>query len=150
MKLFFQKILKSHKRALRGILSVYGSELSFRVQFWWGVIVLSQIFYWPIGDIKRIILILLVFLMLITEILNTTFEHLFDEIEKRYRAKISYLKDILAGGALLMAIASGTLGTYILWPYIVDVVFYAVIESIFIVILIYLFRGLKKITKKLK
>ena len=148
MTRYLQKIIKSHKTAFRGIVRVYKSELPFRIQFWWGIIVLSQVFYWPIGEIKRLILILLVFLMLIAEILNTTFEKLFDEIEKRYHARIGYLKDILAGAALLMAIASATIGVLILWPYIVKVVLFALIESGLIIILIYSARLIRNLIKK--
>jgi len=142
-----KKIAQSVKTAFRGILCVYETEISFRIQFWFGIIILTQIFYWPIGEIKRLILILLVFLMLITEILNTAFEKLFDEIEKRYHSKIGYLKDILAGAALLMAIGSATIGIVILWPYILKVILFASAESGLIIILIYSFRGIRKLVK---
>jgi diacylglycerol kinase (ATP) len=143
-----KKITRSVKTAFRGILRVYGTEISFRIQFWFGVIVLTQTFYWPIGEMKRLILILLVFLMLITEIVNTAFEKLFDEIEKRYHSKIGYLKDILAGAALLMAISSATIGIIILWPYILKVILFALVESGLIIILIYSFRGIRKLVKR--
>ena len=147
MSKLIKKIVRAHENALRGILKVYSSELPFRIQFWWGVIVLTQTFYWPIGEIKRLILILLVFLMLIAEILNTTFEKLFDEIEKRYRTKIAYLKDILAGAALLMTIGSATIGLLIFWPFIVNVIIFALAESGIIIILIYIFKGIKRLIK---
>jgi hypothetical protein len=86
--------------------------------------------------------------MLITEIVNTAFEKLFDEIEKRYHSKIGYLKDILAGAALLMAISSATIGIIILWPYILKVILFALVESGLIIILIYSFRGIRKLVKR--
>jgi len=145
---FVKKILKSHKIAIRGILKVYKTELTFRVQFWWGVIVLTQTFYWPIGEIKQLILVLVVFLMLLSEILNTTFEKLFDFMEQRYNTHIGYLKDILAGGVLLMAITSVAIGIMIFWPYITQLIIFSILESIGIVILIYGFRLVKKMIKK--
>jgi len=148
MDKFFKRLSKSFKIALRGILRAYGTEVTFRVQFWWGMIVLSQTFYWPIGEIKKLMLILMVFLMLLSEIINTTFEKLFDFIEKRYNEHIGYLKDILAAGVLLMAICSVVIGTMIFWPYITKVILYAIIESIIIVIFIYSFRFIKKLIRK--
>jgi len=143
-----KKISRSIKTAFRGIARVYKTEMSFRIQFWFGIIILTQTFYWPIAEIKKLILILLVFLMLITEIVNTAFEKLFDEIEKRYHSKIGYLKDILAGAALLMAIGSATIGLIIFWPNIFKVVLLALAESGLIIVLIYSFKGIRKLVKK--
>ena len=148
MASFFLKLKESFRNAFRGLVKVYGSELTFRIQFWWGVIVVSQIFYWPLGEIKQLILLLLVLLVLLAEILNTTFEDLFDIIEKRHNARVGYLKDILAGGVLLMAIGSATIGTIIFWPYILKVITWAIIEAIFIVVLIYSSRAIRKIRKR--
>jgi len=143
-KNLLKKIRKSQRDALRGILRVYKSELSFRVQFWWGLIVIIQAFYWPIGEIKQILLLLLVALMLIAEILNTTFEKLFDEIENRYRAKIGYLKDILAGAALLMAIFSAIIGLIIFGPYILQVAISSILLGFIVVGLMSFLKIFKK------
>jgi diacylglycerol kinase len=143
-KNLFKKIKKSQKTALKGIMRVYKSELSFRIQFWWGLIVIVQAFYWPIGEVKTIILLLLVALMLVAEILNTTFEKLFDEIENRYRAKIGYLKDILAGAALLIAMFSAIIGLIIFWPYILEVAISSALLSIAIIGLISFSKLFKK------
>jgi diacylglycerol kinase len=143
-----EKFLRSIRTAIKGVVLVYKTELSFRIQFWLGVIVMTQVFYWPIGEIKRLILFLLIFLIWVLEILNTTFEKLFDEIEKRYHARIGYLKDILAGGVLIMTIGSVLIGLLVFWPYIIDVVLFSAIESILIVIFLYLAKEVKKITKK--
>jgi diacylglycerol kinase (ATP) len=143
-----EKFLRSIRTAIKGVVRVYKTELSFRIQFWLGVIVMTQVFYWPIGEIKRLILFLLIFLIWVLEILNTTFEKLFDEIEKRYHARIGYLKDILAGGVLIMTIGSVLIGLLVFWPYIIDVVLFSAIESILIVIFLYLAKEVKKITKK--
>lgn len=148
MPKFLKKIFQSHQRAIRGIIQVYTHQLSFRIQFWWGVIVVSQTFYWPLGEVKRLVLLLLVFLMLIIEIINSTFENLFDKIERRYSAGIGYLKDILAGAALLMALASALIGTLILWPYILEVIIFAAIQAALIVGLIYLSRWVRSLIKK--
>jgi diacylglycerol kinase (ATP) len=145
-----KKIIQSFKIAFKGILKVYATQLNFRIQFWWGVIVISQTFYWPVGEIKQLILLMLVVLMMVSEIINTTFESLFDFVEKRYNQKIGHLKDILAGATLLMAIGSAIIGTLILWPYILHVILYALIESIIIIILIYSFRGLRELMKSKK
>jgi len=148
MSKFLKKIFRSVKIAFRGIARVYKTEISFKIQFWFGLIVLTQAFYWPIGEIKRLILILLVFLMLITEIVNTAFEKLFDEIEKRYHSKIGYLKDILAGAALLMAIGSATIGLFVFWPNIIKVILFALAELAFIVFIIYFLRGIRKLIRR--
>ncbi len=145
---FLKKLIKSHQNAFRGILNVYATETSFRIQLWFGIIVLTQAFYWPIGEIKRLILLLLILLVLLAEILNTTFEKLFDVIEKRYNNHIGYLKDILAGGVLIMATGSVIIGTLILSPYIIKVMLSATIEAALIVIFIHLFRLIKALIKK--
>ena len=87
MASFFLKLKESFRNAFRGLVKVYGSELTFRIQFWWGIIVISQIFYWPLGEIKRLVLLLLILLTLLAEILNTTFEKLFDIIEKKHNER---------------------------------------------------------------
>lgn len=148
MNNLFLKLKKSLRNAFRGLVKVYGSELTFRIQFWWGIIVISQIFYWPLGEIKRLILLLLILLTLFAEILNTTFEKLFDIIEKKHNAHIGYLKDILAGGVLLMAIGSAIIGTIILWPYILKVITLAIAEAILIIVLIYSFRAIQRMGRR--
>jgi len=142
-KNLIKRIKRSQKTAFKGIKKVYKTELSFRIQLWWGLIVIAQAFYWPIGEIKQIILLLLVALMLVAEILNTTFEKLFDEIENRYRAKIAYLKDILAGAALLMAIFSAIIGLIIFWPYILEVIVSSALLAGIIVTFFALVRAIK-------
>lgn len=143
-----EKFFRSLRTAIKGVVRVYKTELSFRIQFWFGIIVMTQIFYWPIGEIKRLILFLLIFLIWVLEILNTTFEKLFDEIEKRYHARIGYLKDILAGGVLIMTIGSVLIGLLVFWPYIIDVALFSIIELVLIAIFLYLAKELRKITKK--
>lgn len=144
---FFKKLIKSHKTALRGVLRVYATEMNFRIQFWFGLIVLTETFYWPLSEIKRLILLLLIMLVWLAEILNTTFEKLFDVIEKRYNNKIGYLKDILSGGVLVVAIGSVIIGSFIFWPYILKVITLALIESAIIAALIYISKGIRRIIR---
>ena len=96
------------------------------------------------GKVFIILLLLLVALMLIAEILNTTFEKLFDEIENRYRAKIGYLKDILAGAALLMAIFSAIIGLIIFGPYILQVTISSILLGFIVVGLMSFLKIFKK------
>jgi diacylglycerol kinase len=44
-----EKFFRSLRTAIKGVVRVYKTELSFRIQFWFGIIVMTQIFYWPIG-----------------------------------------------------------------------------------------------------
>jgi diacylglycerol kinase len=115
--MFFKRLGKSFVDAGRGLKLVFESEANFRVQIIAGLaaLVLSVIF--PLLRWERILLILLVFLVLVMEIVNTAVEYISDLLKPRLYHYVGVVKDIMAGAVFLTSLLALTIGLIIFWPH---------------------------------
>lgn len=110
MKREIESLGKSFKNAARGLLAVTRHERNFRVHI---VMMLYVIFFSVIGragkgDIASFVLCFGI--MLASELINTAFELLCDEVTEEYSERIRDVKDIAAGAVLVSSIASAVVG----------------------------------------
>lgn len=110
MKREIKNLGKSFKNAARGLLAVTRHERNFRVHI---VMMLYVIFFSVIGHAEKadVACFVLCFgIMLASELINTAFELLCDEVTEQYSERIRDVKDIAAGAVLVSAIASAVVG----------------------------------------
>ncbi len=110
MKREVGNLRKSFKAAARGLLAVTRHERNFRIHI---VMMLYVIFFSVIGRAEKsdVASFVLCFgIMLASELINTAFELLCDEVTEQYSERIRDVKDIAAGAVLVSAIASAVVG----------------------------------------
>jgi diacylglycerol kinase len=103
MKKYLSKIFKSTRFATKGLGHAYRNDQSFRMEVAGVVGYLAVILLvWPLNQTEWLFLILSYFLILITELINTSVEHMLSRIHPEEHEAIGRSKDI-ASAAVLMA-----------------------------------------------
>ena len=97
--------MKKFRVALNGLLLGL-KDKAILTQYIIALIVIIISLYLELDYISLIIVIMLCFLVITFEYINTTIERICDLISKEYNDKIKYIKDLAAGFVLLQAILS--------------------------------------------
>ncbi len=114
----FHNLKRSFYDAFHGLIYTFRYELSFRLQTLMAVIALFLAFYFPLKMYEKVVIILLVALVLILELINSTLERIIDLFRPRIDHVAKVIKDIMAGAVLVSAIVSVVIGWLIFWPHI--------------------------------
>lgn len=112
------RLFVSLKDAGRGAVYVFRHEQNFRVQLLLALVVLFFTWFFPLTRGEMIVIILLIFLVLILELLNSAVEKLADVLKPRLSLQIEIVKDIMAAMVLLSSLGAVIIGIIIFWPYI--------------------------------
>lgn len=114
----FKRARKSFTYAFRGLKTVWKEEQNFRFQVAVAVLVLSAAYLLQVKKTDFIILFLLVGLVLILELINSSFERLIDILKPRIHEYSKEIKNISSAVVLVSAILSAIAGIIIFFPYI--------------------------------
>lgn len=110
---------KSLLCALRGLLYVFKNERNFRLHIFLTVIVFFMSLLFRLNTFEILIILIMVFMVLILEIINTVIENIMDFISEDYNENIKKIKDISAGAVLIAAITSFIVAFIIFVPKII-------------------------------
>ncbi len=107
---------KSFKYAFEGIKLTYRNEPNFRIQLVLAILSTILGIFLKISQIEWLILIIIIFVVLLLELINSSIEALVDLIspEKNEKAKIA--KDTAAGAVLVASILSLIIGIVLFLP----------------------------------
>lgn len=98
------KIVRSIRFALGGLWHAYTRDYSFRLEIWsMPVFVLIGYLLWPLSPWELIVFVFSYLLILITELINTSFEQMLQRLHPDIHEQIGISKDI-ASSAVLLAI----------------------------------------------
>ncbi|WP_343663268.1 diacylglycerol kinase family protein [Chryseobacterium mucoviscidosis] len=109
---------KSLRNAFRGVFLMMKHERNFQLEFAAFLINLFLIFYLKLTSTDTILILMVSFGVLATEILNTAIEKICDFIHPDFDKRIGFIKDISAGAVVLMAILSVIVGIMVYWKYV--------------------------------
>lgn len=109
---------KSFQYAGRGIQYAFKHEQSFRLQFLASIIVIILMFLFPLLTWERILLLLVIFMVLILELINTAFEKIIDILKPRVHFYAEVIKDLMAAVVLLASLGALIIGLYIFLPHL--------------------------------
>jgi len=101
MNNFSKSIGFSH--AVRGILYALKTQLNMRLHFWVAVVVLLLAWVMGITGLELLWLILAIFMVIVTELLNTAVETVVDLLSPGYHPLARNAKDVAAGAVLMAA-----------------------------------------------
>ncbi|PIZ98480.1 MAG: diacylglycerol kinase [Candidatus Komeilibacteria bacterium CG_4_10_14_0_2_um_filter_37_10] len=108
---------KSLKRAILGIKIVWQSESNFRIEVCLALLVVIMMIVLPTTYLENAVLLLLIGIVLVLEILNSTWERIIDLLKPRLNHYVGAIKDMLAASVLLAAILSIIIGIIIFSRY---------------------------------
>lgn len=113
-----KKLTRSIKYACKGIAHVFKTEQNFRIQTLAAAAVILFAFYYKIKSWEAVALVLSIIVVLVLELINTTFEKIVDILTPRIDHYVKDIKDIMAATVLLASIGAFIVGILIFWPYL--------------------------------
>lgn len=118
----FKRLIHSIIDAAHGVAYTFRNEQNFRIQIFLAVVALGAAFIWPLRRYEQIVVMLLVFLVLSMELLNTAVEKFSDLLAPRLHEHIRTVKDVMAAAVLTVSIGALLIGLLIFWPHLVSLV----------------------------
>ena len=111
------EFIKSFGYAIKGIVAAYPGQRNIKVQTVAAMVAIGLGLYLQIEKIELIIVMMLSFLVILLEMINTAIEGIVDEISLERKASLGRIKDIAAGAVLVAATLSVIVGSIIFFPY---------------------------------
>lgn len=113
---FLKNRIRSVGIAFRGMLWLFRTEASIKIQGGIALLVTCAGFYFEISNTEWILQCLAISLVMGMEGVNTAIEKLSDYIQPQKDPKIGFIKDISAGAVMLVALLAGIAGLIIYIP----------------------------------
>ena len=115
--------MKSFKYAIKGLVEAFSTQINFKIHCVAAVFVLTTGYLTGISFTEWVIILLCIGLVMVTELINTALEYLVNMVSPEYNEIAGKVKDIGAAAVLIAAIVSILIGTIILLPKIVNILF---------------------------
>ena len=115
-----QNFFKALKNAINGIIYTWNTQRNFKIQIVFALIAILLGILLKLSNIEWVILIIIIFLVLITELLNTAIETVVDLYTMEYNEKAKIAKDASAGAVTLIAICSVIVGIFLFGTKIIE------------------------------
>ncbi|MCD4670381.1 MAG: diacylglycerol kinase family protein [Actinomycetia bacterium] len=113
-------LANSFRYAGRGILRVFRSERSFRLQILAFILVVIAGFIFRITGIEWILILIAGSTVLVSEMINTAVEYIIDLVTEEYRILAGHIKNVTAGAVLVSAIIAAIVGLIVFVPYFLE------------------------------
>ena len=108
--------------SLNGIKNVYKNERNIRIQTVFAILAILTSFLLRISLVEFGIIIVVIFIVFISEFFNTAIENLVDMITEEYNEKAKIVKDIAAAAVTISSILSVTIGIIVFLPRILKLI----------------------------
>jgi diacylglycerol kinase (ATP) len=109
------RIMDALGYSLRGLRFAYRYEAAFRQEFWLVVVLAPLALLIGSNALERAVLLGTLFIVLITELLNTAIEATVDRVGDEFHALAGRAKDVASAAVLLSLILTGVVWGLILW-----------------------------------
>ena len=109
------------KNACSGIFYAFKTQINIKIQLVVALLVLILGLYFKISKIELLFVIGAIFLVIITETINTAIETCVDLVTNKYNIKAKIAKDVAAGAVLLSAINAVIIGIIIFGDKILNI-----------------------------
>lgn len=114
----FKSPIHSLRCAFNGFKYAFKQEQNFCIEVIIGLIVIALMFYFGIALLEKIIILIMIFLVLGFELVNTTAEHILNLVEPNFRPKVRIIKDIMAAAVIVAIFGAVIIGLIIFLPYL--------------------------------
>ena len=112
------RFLKSFLYAFRGIWLAFSEQPNLKIHFGVALVVVAAGFYLGITEGEWLAIVLAIGLVMTTELVNTSIEHIVNLVSPQHLPLAGKIKDIAAGAVLVAAITSGVIGFIIFGRYL--------------------------------
>lgn len=112
--------IKSVRHALSGLIFALREERNFQIEFVIALLVLAGMAYFPLSLIERTTLILVIFVVLTLELVNTAIEKTMDILKPRVHPYVRVVKDLTAAAVLIASIGAALIGYIIFAPHVLS------------------------------
>ena len=116
----FAKALRSFRYAIRGIFQLFSTENNAKIHLIAGILAIFLGLSLGLSRIEWCILIIQITVVFAAEAFNSAIEKLSDVLSPEHHPVVGILKDIAAGGVLLVAAGSVLTGILLFLPRILD------------------------------
>ncbi len=116
------RFLRSLRHAYRGLLLGFQTEKNFRIQLACGLFLLCTLWIFPFQRWERCILFVVMLLVLVLELLNSSVERVLDLLQPRLNEYAGDVKDLMAGAVLIASLGAVVLAVYLFWPYLLSTI----------------------------
>jgi len=116
----FVKALRSFRYAIRGIFQLFSTENNAKIHLIAGILAIFLGLSLGLSRIEWCILIIQITVVFAAEAFNSAIEKLSDVLSPEHHPVVGILKDIAAGGVLLVAAGSVLTGILLFLPRILD------------------------------
>lgn len=100
-----QKIARSIRIAVGGLGHAYVRDYSFRLEVWsLPIFVLIGYLLWPLAPWELLVFVFSYLFILVTELVNTSFEQMLERIHPERHEQIGISKDIASSAVLLATV----------------------------------------------
>jgi diacylglycerol kinase len=114
-----KKFLMSFVYAIKGIGAVFYKNRNITIQLIIAIAVIAFSIAAKINITDLVIIIMVSFIVIILEAVNTAIERMIDIISPKHHAGYGKIKDIMAGAVLMASVMAVIIGVLILWqPFI--------------------------------
>lgn len=110
------------KNSISGIKYTFKAGRNFKIQLIFAIIAIMAGITFKISMVEWTVIILLIFLVLFAEMINTVTEIIVDMITTEYNESAKNAKDVAAGAVTLCALCSVVVGLIIFIPKILKIV----------------------------
>lgn len=112
----FRLFFRSFRHAVRGVMIVFQTEQSFRLQMLAATVALGLGIGLKVSRVELVALLVVSAAVLTLELVNSTFERLADALKPRLHPLVQEVKDIMAATVLLAALFAFVIGMLIFVP----------------------------------
>ncbi len=115
-KFTFTSRLQSFKYAIEGVILFFKTEHNAWIHLLSALTVVLFGIYFQLSKTEWCLIVFAIGFVLVTEIINTSLEHLTDLVTPDYHEKAKKVKDLAAGGVLISAIVAVIIGVIVFSP----------------------------------
>lgn len=114
----WKQLQKSFGYALNGLVIVFKTEQSFRLQSLMAFFVVALAIAFRVQNEDFVVLLLLIASVLTLELINSIFERVLDAFKPRLHPIVKEAKDMMAAAVLIMSLFALVIGVLIFYPYV--------------------------------
>ncbi len=115
-----KRFFLSLRDAYQGIKFAFVNEQNFRIQIFAALLALILAYFLPLKNHEHLLVVIMVFMVLVIELLNTAIERFIDLLKPRLHFYAKIVKDVMAGAVFLTSFCALIVGLMIFLPYIVQ------------------------------
>jgi diacylglycerol kinase len=113
------RLFTSFKDAFEGVRYAFFHEPNFRIQIFFGLLAMLLAVIFPLKGSERLLIVILTFMVLVIELLNTAIEKFIDLLKPRLHHYAKIVKDVMAGAVFLTVLGAVIVGLIIFIPYFI-------------------------------